>query len=230
MPLTGASGAGCQSIYTVSALTLLEAYEDPDYAEVLNRADLLTADGAGAVWAIRRLTGVKAARLPGVDLLFDLAGVCAAEGQGVFLLGGKPGVAERAGKKLQERFPGLKICGCADGFWQAEDEAALIARINQAQPGLLVVGLGQPAQERFIDRHHRELAVRVALGVGGGLDVAAGDLKRAPLWMRRAGLEWLYRTWQEPWRLRRLGRLPKFIWKVWRTPRVRPDAKDTRHA
>jgi N-acetylglucosaminyldiphosphoundecaprenol N-acetyl-beta-D-mannosaminyltransferase len=225
LPLTG-----CQAIYTVSALTLLEAYEDPAYAAVLSRADLLTADGVGAVWAVHRLTGLRPERVPGVDLMFTLVGVCAAEGQSVFLLGGRPGVAERAGQKFKERFPELTVAGWADGYWEPETEPALIARINQLRPGLLLVGLGQPAQERFIDRHRQALTARVALGVGGSLDVAAGDLKRAPAWMRGAGLEWLYRTWQEPWRWRRLGRLPKFIWRVWRTPRVRPAAKGSQHA
>lgn len=220
----------CQAFYTVSALTLLEAYEDPSYAAILSRADLLTADGVGAVWAVRRLTGVRPERVPGVDLMFTLAGVCAAEGQSVFLLGGKPGVAERAGRKLQERFPELQIAGWADGYWAPEAEPELIARINRLRPGLLVVGLGQPAQERFIDRHRSAFTAGVALGVGGSLDVAAGDLRRAPAWMRAAGLEWLFRAWQEPWRWRRLGRLPKFIWRVWRTPRVRPAAKERKHA
>lgn len=230
MPLNGSSLPACQAFYTVGALTLLEAYEDPAYAAVLGRADLLTADGVGAVWAVRRLTGLRPERVTGVDLMFTLVGVCAAEGQSVFLLGGKPGVAERAGRKFQERFPELTLAGWADGYWGPEGEAALIERINQARPGLLVVGLGQPAQERFIDRHRHELAARVALGVGGGLDVAAGDLRRAPAWMRAAGLEWLFRAWQEPWRWKRLGRLPKFIWRVWRTPRTRPDAKETQDA
>lgn len=209
----------CQTIYTVSALTLLRAHEEPEYAAVLERADLITADGIGAVWAIQRLTGQRPERVTGVDLAVTLARVCAAEEQSVFLLGGKPGVAAEAAARLQDRLPGLRIAGARHGFWRPGEEAEVVAEINRARPGLLLVGIGQPAQEFFLDKVGRGLAARVALGVGGSLDVLAGRLRRAPRWMQRAGLEWLWRWRQEPWRLRRILRLPRFIWVVLRTPR-----------
>jgi N-acetylglucosaminyldiphosphoundecaprenol N-acetyl-beta-D-mannosaminyltransferase len=216
MDPSGPDGTGmvCQTIYTLNALTILLAYEKPEYAQVLERADLIVADGIGAVWAIRRLVGIKADRVAGIDLIFDLCRVCVKEQQGVFLLGGRRGVVARCAPKLQEVFPGLKIAGVHDGYWSPEEEPELVSRINRSQAGLLLVGLGQPAQEIFLDQYHHALQVRVAMGVGGSFDVLAGDLKRAPVWMRRAGLEWLYRFWQQPWRIWRLLRLLRFIWAV----------------
>jgi len=209
----------CQMIYSINALTLLTAYDNPEYEKVLSRADLTLADGIGAVWAIHRWTGKKPKRVPGIDLIFDLVRVCAEEKQGVFLLGGRPGVAARSAERLQSEFPGLHIAGIHEGYWSPADEAELIARINRSRAGLLLVGLGQPAQEFFLDKYRQVLQTRVALGVGGSFDVLAGNLQRAPRWMQHWGLEWLYRLLQEPWRISRILRLPRFVWVVMRTPR-----------
>lgn len=206
----------CQLIYTLNALTLLLAYEDPAYAEVLARADVTLADGIGAVWAVRRLTGRRVERVTGVDLIGDLCRLCTVEGQSVFLLGGRPGVAERAAEKLRKSHPGLRIAGARDGFWRPEEEDEMIRAVNRAGADLLLVGLGQPRQEQFLDRQREQLAARLAMGVGGSFDVIAGNLRRAPLWMRRSGLEWLFRLGLEPWRIRRVWRLPGFVWRVLR--------------
>jgi N-acetylglucosaminyldiphosphoundecaprenol N-acetyl-beta-D-mannosaminyltransferase len=201
----------CQTIYTLNALSFLLAYEDPDYARTLARADLTLADGVGAVWAVRRLTGKKPERVAGVDLIPELCNICQQERQSVFLLGGRPGVASRAAARLQKKYSGLIVTGVRHGFWEADEEHEIITAINRSQAGLLLVGLGQPRQEKFIDRYRNQWQARVVLGVGGAFDVLCGDLKRAPGFMRKTGLEWLFRLCQEPWRIRRGLRLVKFV-------------------
>jgi N-acetylglucosaminyldiphosphoundecaprenol N-acetyl-beta-D-mannosaminyltransferase len=207
---------GCQTVITVNALTLLTAFEDPGYAAALSRADVVLADGVGAVWAARRLTGRTPERTPGIELADELCAVCAREGQSVFLLGGQTGVAERAAVRLRARHPGLRVAGTRDGYWEPGEEAGVVEQVNRSGADLLLAGLGQPAQERFLDRWHGRLTARLAMGVGGSLDVFAGDVKRAPAWMRRLGLEWLYRTLVQPWRLARVRHLPRFAWRVLR--------------
>ncbi|MBN1594384.1 WecB/TagA/CpsF family glycosyltransferase [candidate division FCPU426 bacterium] len=206
----------CQTLYTINILTLVYAQQDPQYAEALGRADLTVADGSGAAWVIKRVTGKKPERVAGIDLLLDLVRVCAVEKQGIFLLGGKPGVAGRSAGRLQRDFPQLRIAGTHDGYWPPEKEGDIVAAVNRSRASLLLVGLGQPRQEFFIDRHQKDLHVRMAMGVGGSFDVLAGDLQRAPRWMQRSGLEWLARCCQEPWRIRRLSAVPGFLWSVWR--------------
>ena len=208
---------GCQTVYTLNALTLLRAFDDPTYARVLGRADVVLADGVGAAWAARRLTGRTPERTPGIDLLAALCGICAQEGQSVFLLGGKPGVAARAGTALVAHAANLRIAGCREGYWPDADEAGVVDEINRSGAGLLLVGLGQPRQEWFLDRWRETLQARLAVGVGGSFDVLAGDLRRAPVWMQRVGLEWLFRTLQQPARLARIWQLPRFVWRVLRT-------------
>lgn len=200
----------CQTIYTLNALSFLLAYEDPDYARTLARADLALADGVGAVWAVRRLTGKTPERVTGVDLIPELCNLCRQERQSVFLLGGRPGVASRAAACLQEQYSGLIVAGVRPGFWEADEEHEIITAINRSQAGLLLVGLGQPRQEKFIDHYKNQWQARVVLGVGGSFDVLCGDLRRAPGVMRKSGLEWLFRLGQEPWRIRRILRLLKF--------------------
>lgn len=201
----------CQLIYTLNALTLLQAHDRPAYAGVLARADLSVADGVGSAWALRRCTGRVVERITGLDLIETLCGVCEREGQSVFLLGARPGVAPRAAAALIARFPGLRLAGTRSGFWTAAEEPALVEALNASGAALLLVALGQPRQEEFLDQHRAELQARVGVGVGGCFDVLAGDVRRAPGWMQRGGLEWLFRLLQEPWRIARVLRLPRFV-------------------
>jgi N-acetylglucosaminyldiphosphoundecaprenol N-acetyl-beta-D-mannosaminyltransferase len=201
----------CQVVFTLNALTLLRAHDDPGYAGVLARADVSVADGVGCAWALKRWTGKRVERVTGLELIDALCAQCAADGTGVFCLGARPGVAARAARCLCERFPGLKVAGVKDGFWPAAQEAEVVAEVNASGAGLLLVALGQPRQEEFLDRRRGELRARLGVGVGGCFDVLAGDLRPAPAWVRRAGLEWLFRLGQEPWRFRRVASLPRFV-------------------
>ena len=129
-----------------------------------------------------------------------------------YFLGSKPGVAEQAADKLRETYPGLTVCGTHDGYFQ--EEAPVLVEINEKRPDVLLVCLGAPKQEKFMFAHRKDLQVGLMIGQGGSLDGYAGTVKRAPRWMIRCNLEWFYRLIKEPWRLGRMMRLPKFLFRV----------------
>ena len=191
--------------------------ECPDLREINDRAAFIVADGKPLVWASR--LNKKGTPLPervaGSDLIFHLCEEAAREGFRVFLLGGGEGVAEEAARRLVGRYPGLRIVGteCPPfGERTPEQEEALRDRIRAAAPDLLFVAFGQPKGERWIIRHYEALGVPVSVQVGASLDFAAGRVKRAPLWMQKAGLEWVFRMSLEPRRL--AGRYARNAWFI----------------
>jgi N-acetylglucosaminyldiphosphoundecaprenol N-acetyl-beta-D-mannosaminyltransferase len=199
-------------IVTSDATGVIRAQEDPELREIMDHADLVTADGQGVVLAARLLNVPIRERVSGVDMVQRLCEVATEAGRSVFLLGGAEGVGEAAAEKLREAVPGLQIAGVQHGYFAPEEEPAIIRRIRDAAPAVLFVAFGIPKQEKWIRAHMAELGVPVCIGVGGSFDVISGRLKRAPQWMRTCGLEWLYRVAQEPWRLPRLKALPKMAW------------------
>ncbi len=205
-------------IVTMNAEMAMQAQQDPALAEVIRHAGLVTPDGSGVVWAVRRQPGGDAIhKVAGVDLLREVAGRAAREGWSLFLLGAKPGVAAEAAAHLTEANPGLRIVGVRDGYFKAADEPALFDEIRRARPDVLLVALGVPRQETWIRRFQGELGVPVAMGVGGSFDVFAGRVQRAPELFRKFHLEWLFRLIQEPWRFRRMrSTLPEFVKEVLR--------------
>jgi N-acetylglucosaminyldiphosphoundecaprenol N-acetyl-beta-D-mannosaminyltransferase len=210
-----ASGAPHQVI-TVNTLMLLAAENDAELMRLIENASLAVPESWGISWASRRLGQPLDHYIPGIDLLLALCRICAQEGQRIFLLGGRPGIAQKAADALIEQFPGLRIAGTQHGYFTLAEEPQVLSAIKQARPAFLFVGMSVPSQEKWIQRHRVELKVPVSMGVGGSFDVLSGQLKRAPLWMRRMGIEWVYRTLQEPWRLKRIKGLPVFMWHVWR--------------
>ncbi len=198
-------------IVTSDASGVMRAVDDPEFRDIVNRADLVTPDGAGVILSARLLNIPLEARCSGCDMVVGLCGVAAELGRSVYLLGGAPGVAELAGKKLQEQFPDLRIAGCRDGYFKPEDEPEVLEEIKRTRPAVLFVALGIPRQEKWIREHLEELGVPVSVGIGGSLDVISGLKKRAPVWMQRAGIEWLYRVAKEPSRLPRLAALPRIV-------------------
>jgi N-acetylglucosaminyldiphosphoundecaprenol N-acetyl-beta-D-mannosaminyltransferase len=201
-------------IVTANTLMILEAEKDTELRRILETAAVVVPESWGVLWASRRVGSPLAEFVPGIDLLLALCREAAQERQRVYLLGAKPGVAEAAANVLAEQFPGLTIVGARDGYFTPQEEQEVIRSIREAHPHYLFVGLSVPAQEKWIARHLRSLDVPVVMGVGGSFDVLAGRLKRAPVWMRRLGLEWVYRTLQEPWRLQRIKNLPVFMRRV----------------
>lgn len=202
---------GPHHVVTVNPEYLVMARENGPFREVLQKADLALADGAGLAWAAWFLGRPLVERIPGVDLVRALASLSAQRGYRLFLLGAAPGVAEAAARVLAVENSGLTVVGCYAGSPTLAEEEAIVARVRQASPHILLVAYGAPAQDLWIHRQRASLGVPLALGVGGAFDYISGRVKRAPLWMRRLGLEWLYRLYQEPWRWRRMLRLPRFV-------------------
>lgn len=199
-------------VVTPNAEIAYEALHDVQLREMLNGADLMLPDGAGVVLASKLLRTPVKQKVAGVDFAAGLLGILERNGESLYLLGGKPGIGELAAQKMLEAHPQLRIAGIADGYFQ--DEAPVIAKINASGADALFVCLGAPKQERFMVQHRQELHVHLMAGLGGSLDAFAGTVQRAPAWMIRLNLEWLYRLIREPKRFRRMLRLPKYLWAV----------------
>lgn len=201
-------------VATANAEMLMRATHDEELRHILNASALVVPDGAGTVWAARHLGHAMPERVAGYDLAQELLRCAPAEGRRIYFFGSAPGVAEKAKAKAEQLYPGIEIVGVRNGFFSPADNVAIIAEIRAARPDLLLVALGVPKQEKWIAAHLAELDVPVAIGVGGTLDVMAGVMKRAPYWMQRAKLEWLFRGLMQPKRAGRLLALPKFVLKV----------------
>jgi N-acetylglucosaminyldiphosphoundecaprenol N-acetyl-beta-D-mannosaminyltransferase len=200
-----------RQIVTVNPEFVVRARSDRAFREVLEAADLAIPDGAGLLWAARRSKQVIPERVAGVDLIEALAGEAAGAGWRLFLLGAKPGVAEAAAAVLHRRHPRLVVCGTLAGSPSPSEDAATSAAVRAARTDLLLVAFGAPGQDLWISRNLGRCGARVAMGVGGAFDFISGQAQRAPAWMRRRGLEWLYRLGREPWRWRRMLALPRFV-------------------
>lgn len=199
-------------VVTPNSEIVYEAMADKSLRDLLNGADLVLPDGAGVVLGSKILKTPLKQKVAGVDFADSLLGVLAGTGGRVYLLGSKPGVAELAAQKMLEKHPGLQICGMSDGYFK--DERPVIEKVNAAGADVLFVCLGAPKQEKFMAAHKDDLHVRLMIGLGGSLDSFAGTVKRAPKWMIACNLEWFYRLLKEPWRFKRMLRLPKFLWAV----------------
>ncbi len=207
-------------------------YRDASYRAVLAAMDAVYADGMSIVWVSRRLCDSPLPeRVNAGDFFVDLCEECARRGLSLYLLGSEPGVAKRCAERLTARITGLRIFGASDGFWArggefGSEEKALEA-IRAARPDILLVGLGVPRQELWVARHADTLVVPVLWCVGALFEYFGGRRARAPVWMRRLGLEWLFRLAQEPRRLakRYLWGNLEFTGRVWREIRARKRAR-----
>ena len=199
-------------IYTPNSEIILYASENKEYEDVLNSADLVIPDGIGVVYGSKILGKPLSERVAGFDLVCNMFEEMAKLKKSAFLLGAKPGVAETAAKKLMEKYEGLVICGTHDGYFK-EDEGVINA-INEAAPDFLLVCLGFPKQEIWINKNKDKLNAKAVIGAGGCLDVFAGNVMRAPEFYCKHGIEWLYRLVKQPSRFVRMLALPKFGLKV----------------
>jgi N-acetylglucosaminyldiphosphoundecaprenol N-acetyl-beta-D-mannosaminyltransferase len=193
-------GAPAQHV-VVNAAKLVAFQENPRMAEVIRGCDIVNADGQAVVWAARLLGRPLPERVAGIDLMHELMAAAAERGLGVYLLGAQPEVLDTATARLRHDNPGLRVVGTHHGWFEDSDSAGVIAEIRAAQPHLLFVAMSSPRKEYWLSEHLEALGVPLAVGVGGALDVVAGLTRRAPRWMQRSGLEWLYRLMQEPRRL-----------------------------
>lgn len=196
-------------IATANAEMLMMADSDIELKKILNSAAMVTPDGAGTVWAARHLGYKMPERVAGVDLVTNLL----AKGHKAYFFGAAAGVADLAAENVKTKF-NANIAGTRNGFFSADDEPEIIDAINNSGAEILLVGLGVPKQEKWIFNNLPKLKVPVCIGVGGSFDVLAGKVKRAPRWMQRAKLEWLFRALLQPSRAGRLVALPKFVYKV----------------
>jgi N-acetylglucosaminyldiphosphoundecaprenol N-acetyl-beta-D-mannosaminyltransferase len=189
-----------------------QAADNPRLEAILRKAQVVYVDGAGVALGLRLLGVDCPARNTGADFYREVAGLCRDKGKSLGLLGGHPGSAERLAEMLRTEFPGLDIPFIADGFQGPEDPATL-ERLRQNPPDLLLVGMGVPKQEEWIEKSRRNFGVTLYWSVGALFEYDAGRLNRCPDWMGRAGLEWLYRLYCEPFRLwkRYLIGNPRFL-------------------
>ncbi len=202
-------------VATANAEMLMNATRDTDLKRILNSAALVVPDGAGTVWAAHQLGYDMPERVAGYDLAQELMKRAPQKDRRIFFFGSAPGVADKAKLKAEELYPGINIVGTRNGFFTEKDIPDILEEIKKANPDLLLVALGVPKQEKFLDKYYKELGVPVSIGVGGTFDVMAGVMKRAPLWMQKAKLEWLFRGMLQPKRAGRLLALPKFVLRIW---------------
>ncbi len=205
---------GASVIYTPNPEIVMAAYEDKEFCEVLNSSDMCVPDGIGVVYGSRMIGDSVPERVPGFELCCGLLERMAKTGDGVFLFGSKPGVADTAAENILKKYSGIKISGTRNGYFKEDDEAEIIKEINDSGAKLLMVCLGAPKQEKWIYTHRDELNVNLCIGAGGSLDVLAGTVKRAPKIFIKLNLEWFYRLLKQPSRIGRFAALPKFILTV----------------
>ena len=205
----------CQHV-VVNVDKLLKVRKDPELYDIIAGCDIINADGMPLVWVSRWLGVPLKERVTGIDLMGDLVALAARRGYAVFFLGARPEVVREVVRIYRERFPALKVAGFRDGYWSAAEEPEIVLRIKGARPDILFVAMGSPRKEMFLNQYRRELGIPFVMGVGGSFDVVAGKTRRAPQWMQRWGLEWLFRLIQEPkrmWRRYLIGNT-RFLWLV----------------
>jgi N-acetylglucosaminyldiphosphoundecaprenol N-acetyl-beta-D-mannosaminyltransferase len=215
---------GAHQIATVNPEFIVAARRDPEFAAVLEHTALNVPDGVGVLWAARRMGRPLRERVGGADLMLRLCALASQYKWRAFFLGAREGVAQRAAATLAFRYSGLMVVGTYAGSPRVEDEAGICARIRKAQPNLLFVAYGAPAQDKWLGRNlpllidevpsQGQSAGLVGMGVGGSLDYVVGVQKRAPEWVQHIGLEWLYRLAREPRRWRRQTALLRFAMAV----------------
>lgn len=185
-------------VYFTNVHSIRLAQRDRALRDCINRADLALPDGSGLSIAGKVCRHPIRENLNGTDLTPKVLKRAEEEGWSVYLLGAKPSVVEACCRRLQDQWPHLHIVGYHHGYFSPEEEAALVENINLAQPDILFVALGSPMQEKWIARHETHIEAGVCVAVGGLFDFISGVRRRAPVWMRRWGIEWLYRFAQDP--------------------------------
>ena len=195
-------------LFTPNPEMVMKAYDNPEFADILNSGDLIVADGIGIVIASRLKDGAIKERVAGCDLVQSLF-ESAAENINVYLLGAKEGVCEIAKRNIEARYKNVKVTGFHHGYFKEDDK--IIDEIKQLKPDVLLVGLGMMKQEKWIYDNRDKLPVKISAGIGGSIDVFAETVKRAPKVFQSLGLEWFYRVLKQPSRILRLGALPRFL-------------------
>ena len=203
---------GCHYVVTPNPEIVEVCRENPAAMAAVNGADLVLPDGIGVVKGAAMLGTPLKEKTPGIEFAAGLMGEMAKEGKSLYLLGAKPGVAEKAAERLAAQYPGLKIAGTHDGYFK--DDAQAAQQAAQAKPDLMFVCLGAPKQEKWMAQYGPSTGAKLAIGLGGALDVFAGNIERAPETWQKLGLEWAYRLKKEPRRIGRMAKLPLVLLKA----------------
>lgn len=195
-------------VFFTPNLEMLEgARKSEEIRNLLNSASILLPDGVGVLLASRLLDTPIANKVAGIDFGEELIALSEREGKSIFLLGGRAGVAKKAAKNLLEKHPNLKICGVHNGYFDGEEEKEIINKIKMANPDVLIVCMGFPRQERFVNTHKNQLSdIKIIACLGGALDIWSGKKKRVPVFLQKMHLEWAWRTALEPKRALRLAK------------------------
>lgn len=201
-------------VVTPNAEIIMAAQKNEKLRLALNSADLCFPDGIGVVLASKIMGKPLYQRTAGFDLMVKMLDMSRRKSLSVFLLGGRPGVAEEAAQNIKRKYPDIKIAGTCHGYFGEKEETDIINKINNSGADILLVALGAPKQELFMASNRKKLKCKVMMGVGGSLDVLSGRVNRAPVFMQEAGLEWLYRLITQPTRIKRMSALPLFLIRV----------------
>lgn len=196
-------------VVAINPEKLMKAKEDQSLKDLLNRAEFQIPDGIGVILASKLNKGNIKSRVTGIDMMDRIVREAARTRKSIFLYGAKPGVAEQAAEALQFIYPSLIVAGTQDGY--EKDNEIVKNKINEAKPDILFVAMGSPRQEEWIEANRDQLHPSLYQGVGGSFDVLAGNIKRAPEFFQKTGLEWFYRLAKEPSRIQRQMVLPKFL-------------------
>lgn len=205
---------GMKMIFTPNPEFVMKAQEDAEFMEILNNADLVIPDGIGLILASKVHKLGLSERVPGIELVAKMLEYANRTEKSVYLFGGKPEVPTLASENMVKAYPNLKIAGVSHGYLDEEGMRKVIDDINEKKPDILLVALGAPRQEKWIYANRHLLNAKVAMGVGGSLDVWAGTVKRAPIFFQKTATEWLYRLLKQPTRIGRMMILPKFMIRV----------------
>lgn len=202
---------GFHYVVTPNPEFVLAAEKDKEFQDVLNGADLVIPDGIGVIYSAKLLGTPLKSRVPGIEFSAGMLAHMDKVGGRVFLLGAKPGVAEQAAANISKDYPNLIICGTHDGYFK--EDAPVVQAVKEANADLLFVCLGAPRQEKFMAKYGSEMGVKLAMGLGGSLDVYAGVVERAPESWQKCNMEWAYRLVKEPKRFGRMAKLPLVLIK-----------------
>jgi len=194
--------------------------------EILNKNfhedySIIIPDGVGTVLASKIVKDPVNTKIAGIEVMKQIIDNADKMNKGIYLLGAKEEVLIKCIENLKNEYPSLKIVGSHNGYFDLDSCNEIVEDIKKSNPYAIFVAMGSPKQEQFIEEHIMELPCKIFMGVGGSFDIFAGNLKRAPKWMLSLGLEWLYRVINEPWRIKRLGVIPKFLWIVFRNRKNR---------
>jgi N-acetylglucosaminyldiphosphoundecaprenol N-acetyl-beta-D-mannosaminyltransferase len=208
------SNKSCKIIVAPNVEFIMQAQKDKEFYDILKEAELATPDSIGVMIAGKLQKKPFKQRIPGQAYFRKILETAEKEGWTVYLLGGKDDIPLKTKENVERIYPNLKIVGYHEGFFEKDSEEEVINQINELKPNILFVAMGAPRQEKWIAKHKNELKVDVAAGQGGTFDYEAGNIKRAPKWIQKIGMEWFWRLILQPSRIKRMYVLPIYLLKI----------------